>query len=402
MIAGARSNWSAFGQNKQGSIAMLWTLMFMMIAFAAGMAADYGRSTHMAHRIAAALDAAVLTGGRGMLDGRLSDAEVEQLALSAFQANLENVDGLFGTYSTPSVNLNRAAGELSMDVVATVPMTLTKIAGVSELSIPLASASKFDQRDVELGLALDVTGSMGGSKIADLRVAAKDLVEILLPDGGTTNSIRIGLAPYATSINAGAFANGVTGGASNACVQERGGSNAFTDAEPIGLDTLTHQAGSSCPTAVVQPLTDNKVALHAAIDTYNAGGWTAGHLGAAWAWYMISPNWSTVWPAASTPVAYGNNDTIKAVVLMTDGNFNTWYISGNGNSSNQAQNLCDEMKGKDVVVYSIAFQAGSSAQNLLQYCASSPDTYFPASSGSELRAAFQKIATDLNKLRLSY
>ena len=50
------------------------------------------------------------------------------------------------------------------------------------------AAVNAEQHDIELAMALDVTGSMSGSKIADLRTAATDLVDILLPAGGTPNA----------------------------------------------------------------------------------------------------------------------------------------------------------------------------------------------------------------------
>ncbi len=402
MVAGFGKLWSAFTKNKQGSIAIMFGLFFMSFLFATGMGVDYARMTHMRAKVAAAVDAAALGGGRALIDGRLTDSEIEDITKEHFDTYLNNLDGMFGTVATPVVTVDRTAGTVNVDVTATVPMTFSKIAGFSDMEIPVGTMSKFDQRDVELGMALDVTGSMGGSKIADLRNAANDLVDILLPDGGTTNSIRIGLAPYATSVNAGSFASTVTGvsGANN-CVFERGGSDAVTDAQPTGSNTLGYSSSTWCPSAVVQPITDNKSSLKTAISTYNASGWTAGHLGLAWAWYLISPNWSSIWPSASDPVSYSDTETIKAVVLMTDGAFNTWYVGSNGNSSVQAANLCTQMKSKGVIVYSVAFSAGSSAQTLLQGCASSPNTYFTASNGSELRAAFQQIAMNLNKLRLT-
>jgi len=400
MVAGSEKRWTAFAQNTQASIAMMFGLFFMVFAFAAGMALDYSRATHMQAQVAAAIDAAALAGGRALIDGRLTDDEVKNTTKDYFTTYLANQGG-FGTVSTPVVTVDRAAGTVNIDVNVNVPMTFTKIAGFTDMDIPVSTMSKFDQRDVELGMALDVTGSMWGSKISDLRNAANDLIDILLPDGGTPNSIRIGLAPYATSVNAGSFATNVTGVAGASCVFERGGTNAFTDAEPVGSNVLGQSPSAWCPSAVVQPITNNKSSLKTAISTYNANGWTAGHLGLAWAWYLVSPNWASIWPSGSDPVAYGQTETIKAVVLMTDGEFNTWYVGGNGNSSSQASSLCTEMKNKGIIVYSVAFSAGSSAQSLLQGCASSSNTYFNATNGNELRAAFQKIALNINKLRLT-
>ena len=185
-------------------------------------------------------------------------------------------------------------------------------------------------------------------------------------------------------------------------MHERSGADRFTDAAPVtSVSYLGRQSSMNCPSATIQPLSENKGALKAQIDSYNASGWTAGHLGAAWAWYLISPQWSSIWPTASQPVGYGDTETIKAVILMTDGIFNTQYENGNGNSSNQARSVCDEMKNAGVAVYAVAFQAPSSAEQLLQDCSSGSSHYFEAENGDELSQAFQNIAKQLNNLRLT-
>ncbi len=394
----------AFTRKNDGSVAIMFGLMFMAFAMIAGMAIDYGRVTHMRTHLVNAVDAAALAAGGALLDGRYSDAEIEAMALEYFERNMQDGGDQFGVWATPSVTVNRQSREVIIDVAAEVPMSITKIAGFTKVDIPVTSATRFDQRDIELGMALDVTGSMSGSKIQSLKKAAKDLVDILLPDGGQANKVRIGLAPYATSVNAGSFADVVTNrnGSGHTCVHERSGANRFSDIDPTSPSTkLGRKNSMSCPSATIQPLSDNKAVLKSTIDGYSAGGWTAGHLGAAWAWYTISPEWSSVWPAASKPVAYGDSNTLKAVILMTDGEFNTEYKPGNGNSSNQARGICDAMKDKDVAVYAVAFQAPSAARSLLNECSSGKDYYFSADNEDELRDAFQAIAKKLNNLRLS-
>ena len=44
----------------------------------------------------------------------------------------------------------------------------------------------------------------------------------------------------------------------------------------------------------IQPLTNDTAMLKRRIDKLQTGGSTAGHLGTAWAWYLLSPNWNTV------------------------------------------------------------------------------------------------------------
>jgi hypothetical protein len=77
-----------------------------------------------------------------------------------------------------------------------------------------------------------------------------------------------------------------------------------------------------------------------------AGGMTAGHLGIAWAWYLLSPEWDRVWPSDSAPRAYNDPDHMRVAIIMSDGEFNTSYESANGGSEAQARELCDNMKAK--------------------------------------------------------
>lgn len=142
----------------------------------------------------------------------------------------------------------------------------------------------------------------------------------------------------------------------------------------------------------ILPLTDNRSNLEDTIDRMQASGYTAGHLGTAWAWYMLSPQWSGIWGKDHEPAPYDKNETLKVAILMSDGEYNTYYINGRGNSWQQARDVCAEMKAAGVEIYSIGFdmRAGSSTDTLKQ-CASSDDHYFFPYDGDALRRVFAKI-----------
>lgn len=400
-----------FASDEQGSIAILFGLMFMALAFIVGMAVDYTRVTYAQSRIAAAADTAALAAGKAMLDNRMTDDDIRQLANAFFDENVGSVKSIADIHGI-DVALDRANGGVTINVDAEVPMTITRIGNFQEMDVPVLSSTAFEERDIELGMALDTTGSMAGSKIEDLKTAAKDLVDILIPEGGSTNKVRIGLAPYAASVRAGAYAGLVSGGTStDGCVRERTGAERYTDAapgpgtyftaggSPRDIDSTEGNQGYDCPSAGILPLTTSKADLKRVINSFRASGSTAGHIGTAWAWNLISPEWRTVWPAASRPVNYGTARTLKALVLMTDGIFNVAYV--NGKSSTQAVSLCDSMKDKGVVVYTIGFKAPAGAAATLKSCASTPDHYFNAEDGEDLRRAFISIAGELNTLRLT-
>ena len=257
-------------------------------------------------------------------------------------------------------------------------------------------------------MMLDVSGSMRGSKIADLKAAAQDLIEILLPTD-VPHENRVAIVPFASAVNAGGLASSVSigidsrgrsmAGRYTTCVTERPGTHAFTDTS--GRTAKLHRRSSACPSAAIQPLTNDLGQLDDAIEALSADGMTAGHLGIAWAWYMLAPQWSDVLPGDSTPVAYDNTDFRKVAILMTDGMFNNYYESSNGVSVAQSRSLCDQMKAKGITVYTVGFQVPDEVVPTLTYCATSPKHFYPAEDGAALRQTFQDIAKRLNGLRLS-
>ena len=401
MIARIQNVRADFASDDRGGVAIIFALMFTVLLLCVGVGIDYSRVTHTSSKLGAAADAAALAGGLALLDGRNTDADIRAITVKYFNENV-NQSGTFGNVGPVTVTIDRAAGAVKVDASAAVEMTIMRTQGYQQINVPVTSSTLSDQKDIELGMALDVTGSMGGQKIIDLRNAAKDLVDILLPDSGTPNKVRIGLAPYAASVNAGVYASTVTNGVSTKCVTERGGAQAFTDAKPVSNATyLQNRAGNNCPSAKVEPITDNKVLLKSKIDTYQAGGSTAGHIGAGWASYLVSPEWTGIWPASSTPANYQDGKTLKAIILMTDGEFNTQYVNANGDSAAQARSVCTQTKNRDVVIYAVGFQSPAQAETLLKDCASSATHFFSAQNGSELRQAFVEIAQQLNNLRLT-
>lgn len=56
---------------------------------------------------------------------------------------------------------------------------------------------------------------------------------------------------------------------------------------------------------------------------------------------MVSPEWSSIFPTTSAPAACADDQTIKAVVLMTDGEHSVHYASA---AKDQALALCTAMK----------------------------------------------------------
>lgn len=222
------------------------------------------------------------------------------------------------------------------------------------------------------------------------------------------------------------------------CVTERVGVNAYTDVAPSTavVGPKYEPAGgvgdnNSCISLpVIQPLSSNKAQLHTMINGLEERGSTAGQIGIAWGWYMLSPNFNALWAnAGEQPAAYGTPKLLKVAVIMTDGDFNTIYNKGvvaqdsgpgsgsnhaykinqdatNGSGYAQAQALCDAMKapapGPNIEIFTVGLQLPNQAAiDIMNYCATDASHVYLPASGADMNAVFTDIAMKISRLRLS-
>ena len=453
-----RVAWSALSRLKadeRGAALLLFTIVLVPMLAVLAVAIDLSRILLIKQKLVNAADAAALA--VGTKPGLTSD-EATAMARSFIRAHYPDAE--FGDLQ--NFNVVPGATDVDVTVTARIPTTFLKVLNVSTLDVTVHSQVVRAQRKLEIALVLDRTGSMAGKKIVDLKAAAKDLVDIVVWDDQTdTYYSKVALVPYAAGVNVGTYAAQVRGSINlgtclqnipgcllflftNAlggltphqisnCVSERTGAQAYTDAAPSAafLGRNYPSTNNPCPSDTIVPLTSDKGLLKGRIDLLQASGTTAGHIGTAWGWYMLSPNFGYLWTVSSRPAPYSELTELdawgrpilqKIVVLMTDGEFNTAYCNGvvskdstasgaserincnapNGNSIAQTQSACGSMKAVGITVFTVGFTlTQQSAINLMAQCATDTTHAYLASSGDELRAAFRDIATKIVALRLT-
>ncbi len=409
---------------ERGNVAVIFAIMLVPIISVVGMSVDYSSAVNAKGKLQATLDAAALAAGR-MLQTSGSSDQAEAAANKHFNATIN--PALKAALTIESIDPQN--GKVVLSGAADIPTNFMGLIGIDSIKVASASTVEFgadDSSEIEISMMLDVTLSMYGSKLKHLKVAAKDLIQIILQSGDIgAAKTRIALVPFSESVRVHKYAQEVANSkapssklykVAKECVTERVGDEAFTDAAPNGqnkVGPLYNKTGGCKPRNDLIPLTNDKDTLLSAIDDFSAAtGFTAGHLGTAWAWYTISPNWRNVWPQESRPGAYGKTVN-KYAILMTDGEYNTQYYNGiethfigytspNGLSDHQADKLCVNMKASGITVFTIGFDLDSSiAKSTLKNCATSEDHYFLAEDGYELQQAFRQVAFRIAQLRLT-
>jgi Flp pilus assembly protein TadG len=249
-------------QDTKGNVAILFGVALIPLLIGAGMAIDYGRALIVRERMADAADAAALA--IGSWPG-LSQAELQTKAQQFFAANYP--PSAIGTVGT--LNVNFAGDDIKVSVSGEVPTTFMKLAHFDSLSVGVNATITKKQRNIELVLVLDITGSMNsGGKLSAMKSAAKKMIETLFDGKATSDSLKVGIVPFSAAVNVGTdkrnsgwidtatYPNnstiakedfGFTNGQSAftlydqlrnrdwaGCVRERGGSYELTDDPPGG------------------------------------------------------------------------------------------------------------------------------------------------------------------------
>ena len=440
----------AFAGDTRGSVAIIFGLAIFVLFMMIGVAVDYARFVNARNQTIEATDAAVLAGARALQVNGGNQTAAQNVASIYYQQAIKNripvtTDTIQfqvtdnGTamiaqgnaqISTPFMHL----GFIGTNTLATLPLLRSNGADYSKAVLAVGGNG---QTNLEVAMMLDITGSMAGQKLTDMKSAASDLVNIVVWQDQSQYTSKIAIVPFAYDVrlptsgsNPFKLASGNTS-TKNPCVVERTGSQKYTDAAPkAGQYVMVHSSSSSSvsPTcnlpvaAEALPLTSDKTSLLTKISGLQTAGSTAGHIGTAWAWYMLSPNWSSLWPN-SAAAAYGTPKLKKIAVLMTDGEYNTSYtsmgyavsetLSGTKvtckNSANvdcspaQAVAQCTAMKNAGIEIYTVGFQLGGSqlAINTLSSCATDANHFYNSTTGDALKAAFRDIALKISTLYLS-
>ncbi len=426
----------SFAKDQSGQFVLAFAALSTTALLGAGLAINYGQMSLAHSNLVNAVDGAVTSTARDITTGVIDIKDAEKNIRAFLEVNADTAFLDANTVKIDKIEVDRTAKTVEVVASANINIAIPMLGASKHRRVSTLSKSLYSDKLIEVAMMLDVTGSMGGRKIDDLKRAAKTAVNTFLDGQDERNPrIRLSIIPYADSVNVGGLANSVvhfetgytTGeppstndpvAASTApdnCATERKGRYQYSDAGPDFAKVNRDHRLKFCPNAVMQPLTANIATLEANIDSFAANGYTAGHIGIQWSWYMLSERWAGFLPAASKPAKRNGSKVAKYAILMTDGQFNTAFADVPKNaktrgaqpnrSRNKAERLCAEMKRDGIEVFTIGFELNNAqARGVMQKCASgdhgSVQHYYEAADGAALEAAFLKIAANIERLTL--
>ncbi|MFO0994474.1 MAG: pilus assembly protein TadG-related protein [Hyphomicrobiales bacterium] len=422
-----------FLKDSAGNATMIFGLSAIPLFFAAGATVEYLNMSKARTEMQAAVDAAALAAANTYaVGGTTYEATAKNYinknlpkALKSGTLNVttkvDKVQNLIKVTATGNVVsafgdiLNLGSGsDNASEVQSNTP---SKIGATATVSLPVFS----DFHKGEIAMVVDFSWSMydkvdGVRKYVSMREAAVKLIDDLTQKG-VNNDVKFGLVPFSESVRVTMPKYYIDGQSSSSngtyCIEDRKypyNREATTPSTTNNNNNKTRWGQSTSATCSdyqkysvnVKPLTTDHASTKAQLNTMYPIGNTHIALGLEMAYHLLTPN-----APYTEGVAMNTADTLKAVILLTDGAQtspgyganNKWTVAAA--EANTAA-LCTALKTAKVRVVTVSFDlddvADAASEKRLQDCASGPEYYFNTDNNTELAAAFGVIKNQLAKV----
>ncbi|WP_068310809.1 TadE/TadG family type IV pilus assembly protein [Polycladidibacter hongkongensis] len=452
----------AFVGSERGAVAPIFALMAVVLIVIAGFGIDFARAVNAKRQLQYALDYATLVVVKDVRKYEYHQQKAEVDFREYFKTSLASKleEGISPKLDYFEFSNNQA--KLTARTSADVPTYFMRLLNLLDrsskhdhLTVAVDSRAEVGTANLELALVVDVTSSMR-QDIPSLKRASKLLIEQLIRESRYAEKLRVrmSIVPYSSGVQLDYKKSAAILGEKKPkdgkiCVIERledlsssrrGKHNNFnpTDEYTYSGNVInrgkvayfSHFLHSPCPRAEVLPLTSRKGALLSKADELANIGTTAGHAGLNWGYFTLSPKWGDFWAsygsAQSRPSDYSDQSVRKAIIFMTDGEFNSYTYQKRGHANNwdwamkimfsgsrklaefRVQEVCAEIRKDGIELFTLAFDnsgrgalKGSNTERILKECATDPQNYIYANKSKELVSAFEMFGSRLTHLHLS-
>ena len=207
-------------KNDRGAVLILFALLIPLAIAFVGISIDYSRLLRLKVVLANAADAAAFAVAK---QPELSTEEAEQVARRFIDTHLAVLRGTdnqpsftfelsrdlslhsLSQTTTPEIKKTTVEVTGTLDTTFLRIFTLFGLSNPDTLQVTMRAEVVPDTLQIEIVLALDNTGSMEGSKIAELKTAATLLVNNLFGDSEYTNFVSVALVPFSEAVNIGNY-----------------------------------------------------------------------------------------------------------------------------------------------------------------------------------------------------
>jgi Flp pilus assembly protein TadG len=355
-----------FAKDESGAVLVFSLVLFVLMVMMGGLAVDLMRYETTRTTIQNTLDRATLA------SANLSQTLDPEDVVRDYFAKAGMTEYLNDVTVTTGLNFRNVNADASAD---SNPIFLHMI-GISEFEAVAMSEAEQRINNVEIALVLDVSRSMEGTKITNLRSAASEFVKTVLDSDGD-DRISIALVPYNGQVNLGTTLGpkfNLTMDNANATARCTDlpasvylqSNMSRTDALPMTAYADTYSSNNKntaydssnfapdywnrwCPEStvnVVRPPLKDITKLQGYINNLTPVGATSINAGMKWGLAMLDPDARPMFSELATsnvipstfgvrPFEYTDKEAMKVIVLMTDGShfaedrMNPTYKSGN-------------------------------------------------------------------------
>ena len=198
-----------FATDESGVFAVLFGLMAIVLIALGGATVDYVSLEQTRQRAQVALDAAALALQPEIYEEGITEEVIRQRAEAIVLERIGEI-GLIAA-EVDQIEIDTEAGRLTLGGDFVLPTRFVRLVGVDRLGASFTAEAVRGSVDVEVAVALDVTGSMAGSRIENLQDALDDLIDAIVQDEQEPNYTKMALIPYAQAVNVGGYAEALRG-----------------------------------------------------------------------------------------------------------------------------------------------------------------------------------------------
>ena len=199
--SGFQSACKSYWDDTSGTLVVAFGIMAPILIGVVGMSLDYSQAYLVKQRLAQALDASALAAAAYSS----SEAEIEQRVKDFFDANYP--DDKIGFAFEPNVQV--VGDEVRVTGDARYNTVFLRVLGINYIDVSAATIVLREVQGLEVVLVLDNTGSMASyNNIDALKTGAQNFINILFDSAQEPEFIRVGLVPYANTVNVGRYGLG--------------------------------------------------------------------------------------------------------------------------------------------------------------------------------------------------